>query len=240
MYPSVGMTTAFILGATVFREAISNILMGSLAIPTLILGVVLILSCQQVAQTDNSPSPSIANAAAFTALNNIHTMEEEEEEEEEEETIYLSTDPDRGKQNEIEMAIQTEPYDKYDERLLSSIENKKKVGLVSGDNNGKAMHGSITSKPDSDHEGNSFQEDRRSMYLVVFVHNDNDNDNNLLSHICFRLGANLWTLLLKSINFNEWSEIVVTIKAVGLCVIAGFLIYIRAYTYVRTYIHNIL
>ena len=168
MYLSVGMTTAFTLGATVFREAISNILMGSLAIPTLILGVVLILSCQQVAQTDNSPSPSIANAAAFTALNNIHTIEEEEEEEEEE-TIYLSTNPNQGKQNEIEMAIQTEHYDKYDERLLSSIENKKKVGLVSGDNNGKAMHGSITSKPDSDHEGNSFQEGRRSMYFVVYV-----------------------------------------------------------------------
>ena len=229
MYPSVGMTTAFTLGATVFREAISNILMGSLAIPTLILGVVLILSCQQVAQTDNSSSPSIANAAAFTALNNIHTMEEEEEEE----TIYLSTDPDRGKQNEIEMAIQTEPCDKYDERLLSSIENKKKVGLVSGDNNGKAMHGSITSKPDSDHEGNSFQEGRRSMYFVY-----NYNDNSLLNHICFRAGANLWTLLLKSINFNEWSEIVVTIKAVGLCVIAGLLIYFHTYTYVRTYIHK--
>ena len=162
IHRSVGMTTAFTLGATAFRETISNIILGSLAIPTLILGVVLILSCQQVAQTSTNTSSSVDNAT-FTALSNIHTMEDGEEEE----TIYLSTDPDRGKQIEIEMAIQIEHYDKYNDHTLSSTKSeKKKVGFViSDDNSDGDIHGPVRLTADKDREGNSLQEDRKSIYL---------------------------------------------------------------------------
>ena len=50
------MTTAFVLGAIGFSEILTNIVFGSLAIPTLIVGVVLILSCQQ----KENPSEFIA------------------------------------------------------------------------------------------------------------------------------------------------------------------------------------
>lgn len=44
---SVGMVTSFLLGAIAFTEAITNLFFGVIALPALVLGVFLILSCQQ-------------------------------------------------------------------------------------------------------------------------------------------------------------------------------------------------
>jgi hypothetical protein len=63
------MCTAFLLGAVAFGESISNPIYGALSIPTLILGVMLILSCDQI-QRDFSPlDTSMEEEIVFTENN---------------------------------------------------------------------------------------------------------------------------------------------------------------------------
>lgn len=169
------MTTAFTLGATVFEEALSNILLGSFAIPTLVLGVVLILSCQQIVQTTTTIT---------TTTTTTNALEEGDGEDDEEETVYLSDNvfqrefpgSEREKHVELKTTMKEKIYNDDNDNVsgttATTTGNKKDGGFIYEDNSDGTIHESVmltpnhNTKSDNGNEGNdSYYYDRSSKYL---------------------------------------------------------------------------
>lgn len=70
------MGTAFVLGATVFAEAITNLVFGILAIPILVLGVFLILSCEQKQNTKVNVSDEVVFFSSILGTESIEGVKD--------------------------------------------------------------------------------------------------------------------------------------------------------------------
>ena len=219
------MTTAFIIGITVFQEVLSNILLGSFAIPTLVLGVVSILSCQQIERSTNITTTTPSKGNAFTALEGGDDDEkEEEEEEEEEETVYLSSEVfprefsgiEREKYTELETTNKKEKT-YCDDNVSTTGKNKDSDFIIIEDKSNGVINESVMLTPNETGESNSFYYDRKSKQFHDFVKFIFEY---ALSFIF--TGTNLLgNQFLKFIQIAKRNDVFFTTKAVGLCIIAG-------------------